>query len=516
MRYFLRKVISVFKFFGAYTLLSLSTIGYTRHQVRSADFPPVQGGEKEFALREIICQCRQILDQNIGERYLTSDHLALAGSLLDAKQDGILDLGQFGKFKIYGSCFIPVNIKTTPPVICYTLKREGGGDALFFFGGLYALPLLLIDQRHRRLLVFEDSYSVQPKCPEIDLWRLVCCWRKGMQSHHFFSEGASLSISVLGGNILFFGFTNNFGHYLWNELSGLYDLIASGLLKRVSGVVVGPYDFCDVGQILSEQYGMIILPVPKDLSISSSPEAKGIFFRFNDIVVTDDYCRYLREEIFGSTMVAEELEKKRLNVCVKIRCHNRVCLNQGEVLRELIRYLLDRHGERRWIHLFIDGFSSYSTMTLFEKEMISAEKEYLDQLVNDFDTQWRDRVEVVDMIGMSVQEKAEIATVLDLYLSPVGSGGELYTWVYKVPAIYYGVPCMMTLSQRHNQGIVESLPWIALIEASPVEGRDDALVDYRLDPPLLLAAMEIYCDALVKGEEGQLTGESYFGQRSEQ
>lgn len=514
MRDILGKCISVVRSIATNSLLKLVTVGYTWHQVRSADFPPEEGGQ--YLLQDIIRQCNIILDQNSGKRYLTSNHLALVESLLASKQGGILNLRQFGDFKTLGSCFIPVNPQFAPPLICYVLQEKDGSDALFFWGGLYALPLLLIHQRCRRLVVFHDSYLVQPKCPEIEPLRLIWRWRKKLLNVRYAStEDDSSMAGNFNGNIFCMGFSNNFGHYLWNELSGLYDLITSGMLKRGSKIIVGPYDFCDVAHIMQEHYGMVILPAPKKFSVFSSSEAEGVFFRFNDIVVSDAYCQYLKQKIFFSAKIPEDPAKKILNVCMKIRCHNRVCENQGEILGQLIQYFLERFPAHN-VCLFIDGFSRYRTMTSFDEEMISIEKEYLAQLFNKFDTQWSDRVEVIDMIGMTVREKAEIAAVLDLYLSPVGSGGELYNWVYKVPSIYYGVPCMMALSQRHAQGIVESLPWIGLVEARPSGGKDESTAHYYLDPSLLLAALHVYCDKREEGKKDLLEGISYFSQRSEQ
>ena len=509
-------------YFGA------ATIGYAISHVSCKDLVPSQTGRDDLMLQDIICQCGLVLDKNTGIRYITADHLAVTERLLRSVEGDLLDLGSFGRFELVGSTLVLSDTKGTIPVLLYEFKGSDG-SAFLFWGGLYALPLLLVNVAQRRVYLFQDSYNVQPTDWSLSAVNLLLTLRRRQLRNKIhllpiprkIKGDATLGRVSISERILLFGFSNNFGHYLWNELSGVYDLLESGLMDRINCVVVGQYDFCGFAKLLESRYDKKVCYVPLhgakplgdiDADVMKMLDRK-LLIRFNDIVLTDSYCQFLRNnladvreeaDISGEPTATADI----FNVCIKVRLHNRVCQNQLELLRAFLGHFskdpkIITQFRKRKVRLFVDGFSSYTGMSRYDEDVVRSEKELFAEFAKVAATIHGDNIELVDMIGLKVSQKASIARCLDLYISPVGSGGELYTWIYKVPSIYYGTPTMIELAQRHAQGIVESLPWIALVEAQPVGTQGGSLDNYLLDLGILLREVSVYCEAFAEKRGAQ-------------
>lgn len=491
----------------------LVALGYAAFEAESGDFTPLQEAGDELLLHDTIRQSAQVLDNNTGKRHFAVQQLAVFERLARSRELGLVDLGKFGCFELVGSVLVEEGAEIVPPVILYELKGSSG-RAFMFWGGLYALPLLLIQETQKCVYLFHDSYSVQPKVQMLHASNLLVSFRRRKLKNKLLpglehgSHRKWLPTSVpKTGSALLFGFSNNFGHYIWNELSGIYDLIISGLIDRIGCVIVGQYDFCDFAALLESLYGIKIHRVP----LRSEKRLCGMFadlmadtgcllLRFNNVVLTDAFCSYLRDKLFhDSEMDCREeasVGKELFNVCFKVRLHNRVCQNQIDLVLALLRYfeqsVKDFVNDRvRKVRFFIDGFSSYAHMSPYDRDIVRREKELFAGIAQRCSDGLGESVELIDMIGLTVLQKASIARDLDLYLSPVGSGGELYTWVYKVPSIYYGLPDMIELAERHAQGLVESLPRISLVQAQPV-GKTGSVADYMLPPEILLRVVAGY------------------------
>jgi hypothetical protein len=91
---------------------------------------------------------------------------------------------------------------------------------------------------------------------------------------------------------------------------------------------------------------------------------------------------------------------------------------------------------------------------------------------------------ITSMIGMTLLEKAKLIPKIDQHVAPIGSGAELYSWIFKVPGIYFGPTRMLKLAQSHQSGIVEDLPPCEFIGPAREWG-EVGCESYEIDPSLL-------------------------------
>lgn len=479
----------------------LATVGYRIRQVTSESLLS-QSGYDELMLREVIRHCGLVLANTSGRSYVTANHLATPERLLRTP-GGIVDFGSFGNFQVISSTLY--NLDPAAPVSVMYELRDADDTAFLFWGGLYALPLLFVHTGTKTVHLFDDSFSVQPTpWPQSTASMLLWVRRRIRDGCYTTSRAVSAPIQKWGGGdvekVLIFAVTSNFGHYIWNELSGIFGLIDSGLIDQVDRIVVGSHDFCGFAGLLESRYGKKVTRLDAYDGNSAHDKVSGqLLLRFNDLVLTDACCYFLRHTIAGLPAdVSRQCRRSAIedsatpfNLCIKIRVHNRVCRNQLDVLRALRDQLQVAPLKGRKLRLFMDGFSSYPGMTREDEDIIRREKEFFAEFAADSSAA-QESFELVDMIGFPVAQKASLAETMDLFLSPVGSGGELYTWIFKVPSIYYGIPMMLELAHRQSHGIVESPAWTKQIEAQPAGPDKGSLTDYIVTPSVLLAAVTAY------------------------
>jgi hypothetical protein len=226
--------------------------------------------------------------------------------------------------------------------------------------------------------------------------------------------------------------TNNLGHHIWNEQSGL-DYLLDKRSSQFNRVIAGRNDFFNYATVLRE----------KDLKVelqSIDWENGAIWtrplLRSSGMVLSSQTRHRLLEHMRGHKMGAVEenviqiIKKYKTFVVIQIRQHERRWLSERNELRYLLEWILQLDPN---LCIGIDGFGKINKEDdRHVARNINRENEFIQQLLLICPER------IVALAGLTVLSKAVILKNADIVVGPIGSGGVLSTWVLHKPLITYG------------------------------------------------------------------------------
>jgi hypothetical protein len=210
-----------------------------------------------------------------------------------------------------------------------------------------------------------------------------------------------------------------------------------------------------------------------------------IYLRFNDLIISKDFCENF-DSFFEKKKIG--LGSDRPGICFKLRVQGRICVNHRELILEIVRWL-DLNLEPTSYRIYLDGLTSYPGMTDTDSETLKIERDLVDEICSEI-TNSRKNLEIISLVGSSLAAKVSLIERINLYIAPIGSGGELYGWVKGIPGIYFGPQRMIDLAEGHKKGIQECPPSVQLIK--PIDefgpfGEEN----YKIDCQEMIAAVKL-------------------------
>jgi hypothetical protein len=295
----------------------------------------------------------------------------------------------------------------------------------------------------------------------------------GVIAAHFQAPKPAENFSLSKPKVLLFGFCESFGHHFWNEVSGLTIAKATGLFDGLDGIIVGPFDYFNLGPALQAEgkqiwkfnsVGSIILP--EQLMIYSSH------------VVTEEARRLVLDHA-AADAISPEPQHNRPSICFQIRRHRRPWINEEKGLYEMILACA-----RAWPDMIfiIDGHSTSKGVLSVKQGEIAEEARFVSRLA----VRLGDGIDLRATIGMDVNEKINILKHVDLFVGPIGSGGVLSSWLLRKPSIAYG-PISFYDMVRHQDGIVpEGGATTLTVPRAHITDRQDSALSFDVDVDAIL------------------------------
>ena len=275
--------------------------------------------------------------------------------------------------------------------------------------------------------------------------------------------------------LLLFGFAESFGHHFWNEVSGLTSAMESGLFDSLDGIILGPFDYFNLGPLLHAKGKQVW----KLKAIGSLVTPDQLIIYHNNVVTEE--ARHLVLTNAAAQESLPEAETTPLSICFQIRRHTRSWINEEDKLFEIITTCA-----REWPDAIftIDGHSTSKGIVSVKEKEIGEEAAFTKRLA----ARLGGSVNLRSTIGMNINAKINILKNVDMFVGPIGSGGVLSSWLLRKPTILYG-PTSYYRLVRDQEGTVPEggsmsypvpLKYITNIE-------DDTLsFDVEVDPILRL------------------------------
>ncbi|MBW7961803.1 hypothetical protein [Bradyrhizobium sp. BR 10261] len=286
------------------------------------------------------------------------------------------------------------------------------------------------------------------------------------------SKGASirrvLTCPTIGGGIQV-GFRPNLGHYVWQELQGIADVIEAVGVKRIFHLVLGPYAPFDPRDVFPELSSVLTTVVknpvePFDATFHLNVQhVRPVGLRISSTL------RRRIQELSESRLSKERKDaiqaraSSKFLVWVNLRSHNKAWKRQVDGTAEVLNRLSERIPN---LAVVFDGFSDTADICAAIGGLLDPE------------------IDVVNTLGCPLEESLGWARAIHVYISVVGSGLVINSWLSKKPGVAHANRAH--LRQATFWGLVAE-DIVAPIFLSPTIVEDDGTMygTYDFDPDVL-------------------------------
>jgi len=230
----------------------------------------------------------------------------------------------------------------------------------------------------------------------------------------------SRTLSEGNGFVLTMATTANLGHQIWQDLSGLELMIDQGLADKINRIIVCNNAKFDIGALFPE------LPPGTVRNVGDSRNMRDAAYREHGTIIHPvgyQISQSLRERIWrvsraevGPVRAAEidEAAKDRKLIWINLRSHNKSWINQIDGHVAVLEALQKEFGN---IGVVYDGW----TDTLEVRDAIDAK---LSPDILRFNT-----------VGCQLSESILWANVVSAYISVIGSGLVINSWLSSTPGV---------------------------------------------------------------------------------
>lgn len=250
---------------------------------------------------------------------------------------------------------------------------------------------------------------------------------------------------------LFFGFNMNIGHYLWQEVSGLYFFLQNkDYHNKIDGIIIGPYDAFNLESSLRKNYNFNI---QKFTDIHSHcrhlwiRDLVDIFPIFLNSFYIDSNVKNLIEASDDNVITPICNNKKNiLEITIDIRTYRRYLIDQDIFYTKLIKKILHDYKKYTIKINLIGCFQTHSntikintidsdTKSEYDKQIIIVNK-----IINNFKTNIKNnKIIFKNLIGdyfYSIKSKVINSKIFIAVLGTTMSN--LINWIYNTKYIGFG------------------------------------------------------------------------------
>ena len=229
---------------------------------------------------------------------------------------------------------------------------------------------------------------------------------------------------------------NNLTHYLW-DLAGFQYLDDNNLLDKVDKVLVGPYDFFNLGDVFPE--------IGKD-KIEVFDNSINLY----QSIVENNYCAVKLVECFIQEKLADRIYQASLKKCSKlfleeveqstqnfpvlwitIRSSRRIWTSQVQGIANIIKKLSVDFPN---LSIIFDGWSRTEKSSKNDEVSIASEIAMMEQIIAMIPPE----INTHNAIGRMTYEKAVWVHAIDLHISSLGAGMCFTVWLVNKPGVAHG------------------------------------------------------------------------------
>ena len=265
------------------------------------------------------------------------------------------------------------------------------------------------------------------------------------------------------------GFWPNFGHYLWQEISGLQEIIDVHGPQAISHLLIGPHSDFNIPEVFPELAGVPIQHLQSAAGVfDATYRTDAQHIRPIGMLIQPALRERLARAAERHTPQAlkariAETASRRFLVWVTLRKNKKVWLRQVEGHAEVLRRLAQDVGP---MAVVIDGW----TNTQDDADALRARLE--------------PEIEVVSILGCGVYESYLWARAAHVYSNVVGSGLFMNTYFACRPGVAHANTRHLDQAKYwalQSPGSCEPV----FFTRAETRGDNDLMADYDFDPELL-------------------------------
>ena len=235
-------------------------------------------------------------------------------------------------------------------------------------------------------------------------------------------------------SVFFFAWCSNTGHHIWNEVSGIYPLIETNLLKyNVDIVVIGDWDIFNIGSLILEH----------------NPKCKIV--KYKDFVNDPYYiCTNIKYGIIGEGYILNETKqiiinhnnslnytnKFVLSIILKLDQSARSIQNIIGIYTNLINRLTSSNIIKpECLYVLFDGFYKHDTEQGMSYYL--SRKDIYEESVKDIINNIDSRIEYKSLIGMSPHNVVQHYNSIKYFIGIIGAN------IYCIRHVYNKNGCVI-------------------------------------------------------------------------
>jgi hypothetical protein len=237
---------------------------------------------------------------------------------------------------------------------------------------------------------------------------------------------------------LFFGFNQNTGHHLWNEVSGLYYFLQNKKYHdKIDGIIVGPYDSFNIKTYLKNNTNFNVIDF-NDFFGKCQHKCNVNLNNIFPIFLNNFYIDKNIKNIINPIIVQENNETNNiLEISIDIRATRRYLINQDIFYTNLIKNLIDNYNNYL---IKINILGCFETNVNY---ITSDNIEYIEQnkIANNIIQNFNKNENVIfeNFIGKNFSSIVSATIKSKLFIASFGtSASNLINWIYNTRHIIFG------------------------------------------------------------------------------
>lgn len=269
---------------------------------------------------------------------------------------------------------------------------------------------------------------------------------------------------------LVIGTMPNMGHYFWQEMSGIDRLVSSGNLKSVDAMLIGSKTWLDPQAVFPE---LASLPITRCSAASEMPNASldlpSTLLRPVGMRISVGLKARLRTASLRAITATRAAQIAEASAChrlvwINLRSHNKAWRSQVDGYASVLNILQEKF---RNVGVVFDGWMDSTDV----RDQISA------RLAPD--------IARFDTIGCSFEESIAWAEAVTTYISVVGSGLVINSWLVRKPGIAHGNRAHLAQGRFWNS-VSEGMDPVSFVPSEAVSGETNLYDGYDFDWRILI------------------------------
>ncbi|MEG4496590.1 tetratricopeptide repeat protein [Microcoleus sp. F10-C6] len=320
----------------------------------------------------------------------------------------------------------------------FILYRFVGKEVFYLIYGDWMGSKQCIYLPNQELMIILDNFPMANFTGVINLFKSYALsnWQK---FHSYLSQNNKNICAVLG-------ISYNVGHYVWNELSGIYYLYKNGSLNNIDKFLIGCHEYILVDDLFPN--------IPSDKIIRvDSPNVDSLNEIFFKKILEDNLFAVRLTDTFIEKELANNIYQISVKKCsqhflekvgtannhfpllwITLRNYKRTWFSQIEGTANIIKSL---HAIFPNLAVVFDGWSvpERDKQNASNETSIKAlEQDCLQPILNLLPPE----IKTYNTIGHPIYETIVWAEAIDLYAVPFGTGMTFVTWIASKPGVGHG------------------------------------------------------------------------------
>ena len=274
-------------------------------------------------------------------------------------------------------------------------------------------------------------------------------------------------------NISIYGYHNNLGHNLFNDISGLYILDQYNIPKYIDKIIMGSHDVFYINKYFTKYQNINIDTSIKLLECLNNTIGKGIVFKYNHFFLSNKCIDFLKNHLntYFNILpsISNEVNYIKKNfypiIHIVLRIGSDEMINQDTVISDTINKLLLLYPNSYFI---LDGFLSSSNININDyigiypniKTYNDIIKEYID-LVNSIE-KMINTTNYKSLINLESYNIIKYLSIITYSILQVSSISCVSDWICNKPGIQFGRKSIK-IYEKIDKNIKEDGPKIEYI-----------------------------------------------------